>query len=310
VKIPSRFVQDTLDNDDVPIELAAAKQEKIYALVRDFIEGSTSGLEFRMALKEMGIDINREMERLIGGHERGGHLSFQDFVKYLGIYHEGDVRHTFLEENVEQKPTLNIFVPMNDERPSSPSRDHLPRYIKGTGDVITWTQHNMEPERPKSPTKRFEESREFSIAEAPPLPVTTISVQQVDAHGRPFTPKRHYSHANSSRMSELLQWDAQPDQNGTEEVEPPPTNGMQHSGSLNSNGQPTSRRIFRKSSGDPNILTWDNVQERGSAGTPPRVRTPDRTHATLPNGAIHPKAPFGTDRDVYYNINPHRPNGR
>lgn len=323
VKIPSRFVQDNVENEDVPIDLVAAKQEKIFALIRDFIEGSTSGLEFRVALKEMGIDVNREMEKLIGGHERGGNTSFQDFVKCLNLYHEGDVRYQFGEETVDPRATLNIFQSVNDERPQSPSRDHLPRYMKGTGDVITWNNADMDSERPKSPTKRFEESREFSIAEAPPIHVATITYKQVDAHGRPFTPKRHYSHANSSRVNELLQWDLQhpenpsaPTANGTS-IPPTSTsptlpsngdipNGQSSQQSLQQQQQQSSqRRLYRKSL-DTNILTWENAQEP----TPPRVRTPDKTVATLPNGAVHPKAPFGTDRDVYYNINPHRPNGR
>jgi hypothetical protein len=46
-----------LENENVPIELAAAKQEKIFALVRDFIEGATGGMEFRIALRDMGIGI-------------------------------------------------------------------------------------------------------------------------------------------------------------------------------------------------------------------------------------------------------------
>lgn len=320
VKIPSRFVQDNIENEDVPIDLVAAKQEKIFALIRDFIEGSTNGIEFRVAMKEMGIDINRDMEKLIGGHERGGNTSFQDFVKCLNIYHEGDVRYHFAEETVDPRATLNIFQPVNDERPQSPSRDHLPRYMKGTGDVITWNNADLDQERPKSPTKRFEESREFSIAEAPPLPVTTITYKQVDAHGRPFTPKRHYSHANSSRVNELLQWDLQHPENasattnGTTTTFPtstsPTSNGDIPNGQLSqsqsqSQQKDSQRRLYRKSL-DTNILTWENAQEPSQ----PRVRTPDKTVATLPNGAVHPKAPFGTDRDVYYNINPHRPNGR
>jgi len=274
----------------------------------------------------MGIDINREMERLIGGHERGGNVSFQDFVKFLNIYHEGDVRHHFSEETVEAKATLNLFQHYDDERPASPPRDSLPRYIKGTGDVITWNNHYLEADRPKSPTKRFEQSPEFSIAEAPALPVTSISNQgQLDAHGRPFTPKRHYSHANSSRMSEILQWEhsapqQQQQENGTTatNLNGIHNNEQQQQQQQQPDGQPSpspqspppvnSKWLFRKSITDQNILTWENVPEQPAP--PTRVRTPDRTHATLPDGAIHPKAPFGTDRDVYYNINPHRPNGR
>eukprot|EP00026_Physarum_polycephalum_P003492 Phypoly_transcript_03504.p1 GENE.Phypoly_transcript_03504~~Phypoly_transcript_03504.p1 ORF type:complete len:605 (+),score=91.66 Phypoly_transcript_03504:512-2326(+) len=311
VKTPSRFVIDTLENENVPIELAATKQEKIFALVRDFIEGATDGMEFRIALRDMGIDINRELERLIGGHERGGQVTFQDFIKYLGMYHEGDVRYQFSEERVDPRATLNLFQAVNIERPESPSRDHLPRYIKGTGDVITWNNAFLEQERPKSPTKRFDESADFAVWDTPPVPVTTISVQQVDAHGRPFTPKRHYSHANSSRVSELLQWENQQQQ--LDPNSPTYTNGTSDllNSSPSSSPQPQRRDPNRRTSyrinDTANILTWENATE-----PPPtnRVRTPDKTHATLPNGVIHPKAPFGTDRDVYYNINPHRPNGR
>lgn len=312
VKTPSRFVVDTLENENVPIELAATKQEKIFALIRDFIEGATDGMEFRIALRDMGIDINRELERLIGGHERGGQVTFQDFIKYLGLYHDGDVRYHFAEERIDPRATLNLFQEVSIERPESPSRDHLPRYIKGTGDVITWNNANLEHERPKSPTKRFEESPDFAVWDTPPVPVTTISVQQVDAHGRPFTPKRHYSHANSSRVSELLQWD-----NQTQDHSPPPpyTNGTNFtSDSPSSSPQPqrresSSRRTTYKVN-DTNILTWDNTMGEPAPTSTARLRTPDKSHGTLPNGAIHPKAPFGTDRDVYYNINPHRPNGR
>jgi hypothetical protein len=53
------------------------------------------------------------MERLIGGHERGGHVTFQDFIKYLSIYHEGDVRHHFTEEKVDPRATLNLFQDVN-----------------------------------------------------------------------------------------------------------------------------------------------------------------------------------------------------
>ena len=49
------------------------------------------------------------MERLIGGHERGGQVTFQDFIKFLGMYHEGDVRHHFSEERVDPRATLNLF---------------------------------------------------------------------------------------------------------------------------------------------------------------------------------------------------------
>lgn len=300
VKTPSRFVTDTLDNENVPIELAAAKQEKVFALVRDFIEGSSDGVDFRIALRDLGIDVNRELERLIGGHERGGHVTFQDFIKYLGMYHEGDVRYLFTEERVDPRATLNLFQHVNIDRPASPSRDHLPRYIKGTGDVITWNGAVPETERPKTPTKRFDESPDFAVWDAPPIPVNTISVQQVDAHGRPFTPKRHYSHANSSRVSELLQWDNQ------QAPEP-----IESSSPSSSSPQPQRRESSKRTSyrsGDTNILTWENSNNADPNST--RVRTPDKTHGTLPNGAIHPKAPFGTDRDVYYNINPHRPNGR
>jgi hypothetical protein len=48
-------VQETLDNTETRRDLAIAKQERIFALARDFIEGAKSGLEFRVALKEMGI---------------------------------------------------------------------------------------------------------------------------------------------------------------------------------------------------------------------------------------------------------------
>lgn len=326
VKTPSRFVTDTLDNENVPIELAAAKQEKIFALVRDFIEGAADGVDFRIALRDMGIDINRELERLIGGHERGGQVTFQDFIKYLGMYHEGDVRYLFSEERVDPRQTLNLFQHVNIDRPASPSRDHLPRYIKGTGDVITWAGADTDAERPKTPTKRFEESPDFAVWDAPPLPVTTISVQQVDAHGRPFTPKRHYSHANSSRVSELLQWEqqqtpsSQQQQNLQQQQQQIDTNGNYLNGSNgmtssdSSSPQPQRRESQKRTSyrnNDSNILTWENGNGTDAvASSPTRVRTPDRTHGTLPNGVIHPKAPFGTDRDVFYNINPHRPNGR
>jgi len=276
----------------------------VFALVRGFIGGATDGIDFRIALRDMGIDINRELERLIGGHERGGHVTFQDFIKYLGMYHDGDVRYHFSEERVDPRATLNLFQHVNIDRPASPSRDHLPRYIKGTGDVITWNNAVPEAERPKTPTKRFDESPDFAVWDAPPIPVSTITVQQVDAHGRPFTPKRHYSHANSSRVSEFLQWDNQQQQ------QQPESNLTNGSPSDSSSPQPQRRESSKRTSyrsGDTNVLTWEKANADSS---PVRVRTPDKTHATLPNGAIHPKAPFGTDRDVFYNINPHRPNGR
>lgn len=316
IKTPSRFVTDTLENENVPIELAAAKQEKVFAMVRDFIEGSADGVDFRIALRDMGIDINRELERLIGGHERGGHVTFQDFIKVLGLYHEGDVRYLFSEERVDPRATLNLFQHVNIDRPPSPSRDHLPRYIKGTGDVITWNGVNPEAERPKTPTKRFEESPDFAVWDAPPIPVNTISVQQVDAHGRPFTPKRHYSHANSSRVSELLQWDNQQAADAGVMDSSSPTPSSSSSSPQSQRRESAKRTSYRVN--DTNILTWENANMEPSNNsitnitttTTARVRTPDKTHGTLPNGAIHPKAPFGTDRDVFYNINPHRPNGR
>jgi hypothetical protein len=50
------------------------------------------------------------LERLISGHERDGSMKFQDFVKVLTLYHEGDLRFTFGEEIIEQvKSTVNVF---------------------------------------------------------------------------------------------------------------------------------------------------------------------------------------------------------
>ncbi len=39
----------------MPQDLVVAKQEKVFALIRDFIEGATGSFEFRVALKDMGI---------------------------------------------------------------------------------------------------------------------------------------------------------------------------------------------------------------------------------------------------------------
>ncbi len=54
-------------------------------------------------------EVNRDMERLIGGRDRGGSMSFHEFVKLLNLYHEGDVRYSFMEEKLEQKTNPSIF---------------------------------------------------------------------------------------------------------------------------------------------------------------------------------------------------------
>jgi hypothetical protein len=76
------------------------------------IPSSLSPSQF-LSFFDYGVDINRELERLIGGHERGGQVTFQDFIKYLGLYHEGDVRYQFSEERVDPRATLNLFQAVN-----------------------------------------------------------------------------------------------------------------------------------------------------------------------------------------------------
>jgi hypothetical protein len=75
-------------------------------LIRDFIDGLVNGTVFRASIRELGIDINREIERLIGGYERDGLLTFNELHRAIRLYAKGDVQFLFHKEDV---PNTNIL---------------------------------------------------------------------------------------------------------------------------------------------------------------------------------------------------------
>eukprot|EP01112_Ceratiomyxa_fruticulosa_P010876 TRINITY_DN28_c0_g1_i1.p1 TRINITY_DN28_c0_g1~~TRINITY_DN28_c0_g1_i1.p1 ORF type:complete len:618 (+),score=139.06 TRINITY_DN28_c0_g1_i1:276-2129(+) len=310
IKTPARYQHDVATGN-IPPEVAALQQERTFAAAREFIDGNVSGVEFRTCLRESGIDINHDLERIIAGHERDGKLRFREFVKYLEIYLTGDVRYTYKTEEIRvPKATLSLsHDPTRPSTASSPKRHSYPTTQEQ--DILTWSKEPGVEPRLQS-IKTFQNittnSGDFILWEPDPSKDTTSSPSLRASIAKP---RKHFPIHNQSK-ADTLQWHDYPSSQS-------PDNGTHNSTSP----QKTRRPKTANTQSVPNLLTWsdhDSMDSTIGNGTTqaPRspfnssirmMQSPDKTHAFAPGVGIHPKAPFGTERDVHYNINPHRPNG-
>jgi hypothetical protein len=83
-----------------------AIQEKINSLIRDFIDGLINSTVFRGGLKELGVEINHEIERLISGYDRDGNLTFNDLYRAIRLYSKGDIQFTFDKQEMANSNVL------------------------------------------------------------------------------------------------------------------------------------------------------------------------------------------------------------
>lgn len=109
-------------------------QERLYAVLRDFITGDINAAAFRGLLHEMRVPVSADMERLIGRQSTSqGSVSFGDFLQAMNL-----------------EPIGSLATVPSANASSSAERTH--------GDIIGWTRIENEQDFAVSaqPGKRYE----------------------------------------------------------------------------------------------------------------------------------------------------------
>ncbi|KAH3756780.1 Ras family protein [Pelomyxa schiedti] len=253
------------------------KHEKVSALVRQYLSNTITHVKFRQQLRELDVVINEELEHLIQSHDQTGRQSYRDFMRVFHQQQEGVTQFEFQREELpptRRQTSIIAWDGPGDKLP--PPVIRKPAYT--SFDLITG---NKPGDGIVPPRKQL--SHSATATQLTPSITGLTSNQPSDM--RPCS--RQYRE-NDQRASSI-QATARgmvPQEEDTYERPPAIV-------------EPNHLDLLKwKAQDNPPVYTPIPSQ-------PARNSQIDDMYGSEPY--LHPKAPFGTDRDKYYDVNPHFP---